>query len=146
MSTESLADAIRQTAAVIDRAIDAELRRSCDMTLSQMLFLREVQRLGTSDARGLAKALGVSPPAVSQRLDWFVQRNLVAVEHHGPGNRLLRIEITPAGTSMVDRASRVADITSERIVAAVHAPLREALTGTLRRIIDSTGRGTAAPR
>lgn len=138
MATESLADAIRQTAAVIDRRIDAELRQSCDMTLSQYLFLRQVRYLENSDARSLAKALGVSPPAISQRLGWFEQRNLVAVERHGPANRLLRIRITPAGVSLLDRASRAADVTAERLVSSVHAPLREALASTLHRIIAST--------
>ena len=108
------------------------------MTLSQYLFLREVKQLESCDARGLAKALGVSPPAISQRLGWFEQRSLVAVERHGPAERLLRIRITPSGVSLLDRASRAADITAERLVNSVHAPLRDALAATLHRIIAST--------
>lgn len=83
---------------------DSLLRHEFDITYSQFVFLLIVGENSDVDITRLALSLGVTKGAVSKRMSWFVERDLVTT-HHAPGNsKRVLVTLTDKGASLAQAA------------------------------------------
>ncbi len=82
---------------VLNSTADRLLRASFELTYSQFLFLVTLMSQDKPTPSFLAECLGVSRAAVSQRLWWFQEGNLVKVSRVSGNEKNLSLELTRKG-------------------------------------------------
>lgn len=82
---------------VLNSTADRLLRANFELTYSQFLFLVTLMSQDKPTPSFLAECLGVSRAAVSQRLWWFQERNLVKVSRVSGNEKNLSLELTRKG-------------------------------------------------
>ncbi len=82
---------------VLNSTADRLLRANFGLTYSQFLFLVTLMGQSKPTPSYLAECLGVSRAAVSQRLSWFQDRNLVKVSKVSGNDKNLSLELTRKG-------------------------------------------------
>jgi hypothetical protein len=110
------------------------LRANFELTYSQFLFLVTLMSQDKPTASYLAECLGVSRAAVSQRLSWFQERDLVRVSRVSGNEKNLSLELTRKGELL---ATQSADFLEEefRILFASGASVDlEKLDKTLTQV------------
>ena len=119
---------------VLNSAADRLLRANFELTYSQFLFLVTLMSQDKPTASYLAECLGVSRAAVSQRLSWFQERDLVRVSRVSGNEKNLSLELTRKGELL---ATQSADFLEEefRILFASGASVDlEKLDKTLTQV------------
>lgn len=111
MSEDRITFTLHHLVNELDRIADGILRREFALTYSQFLFLVSLQEKGTLDVTSLARALGVSKAAVSKRVPWFQERQLVEIEGDTNSSRRVLISISSSGEKLVTEAASVLDST-----------------------------------
>lgn len=82
---------------VLNSTADRLLRANFELTYSQFIFLVTLMSQVKPTPSHLAECLGVSRAAVSQRLWWFQERNLVKVSKVSGNDKNLALELTRKG-------------------------------------------------
>ena len=118
----------------LDRQADGILRRALGITYSQFLFLACLES-GPLEAARLAERLGVSRAAVSQRLDWFAQRELAIVSRDG--TRSVRIELSERGRTLLGQASNLLESTMHEVIGSNSAIDLAELNETLHHLLET---------
>jgi DNA-binding MarR family transcriptional regulator len=90
---------------VLNSTADRLLRSNFDLTYSQFLFLVTLMGQRKPTPSYLAECLGVSRAAVSQRLSWFQDRNLVKVSKVSGNERNLSLELTRRGELLATQSA-----------------------------------------
>ena len=90
---------------VLNSAADRLLRANFELTYSQFLFLVTLMSQDKPTPSYLAECLGVSRAAVSQRLSWFQERNLVRVSRVSGNEKNLALELTRKGELLATRSA-----------------------------------------
>jgi DNA-binding MarR family transcriptional regulator len=90
---------------VLNSAADRLLRANFDVTYSQFLFLVTLMAQSKPTPSYLAECLGVSRAAVSQRLSWFQERNLVRVSRVSGNEKNLSLELTRKGELLATQSA-----------------------------------------
>ncbi len=83
---------------------DAILRARFELTFSQYLFLLSLR----DESKSLTEAAqwqGVSVAAISKRIAWFEERNLISSSADPNHGRKLSLSLTAKGRSLVDKSS-----------------------------------------
>lgn len=111
MAEERITFTLHHLVNELDRIADGILRRKFSMTYSQFLFLVSIQEHGPLDLTRLAKVLGVSKAAVSKRVAWFVERNLVILDTDESSLRRVVLSLSARGNQTVSNAAEVLDTT-----------------------------------
>ena len=91
----------------LNAAADRILREQFQITYSQFLFLVTLEQCGTIPSSAFAQQLGVSRAAISKRIPWFRERNLISVGTVDRDNRVVTLTITETGTRLVAETSQV---------------------------------------
>ena len=100
-----LAHALHALVGELDAAAEAVLEAEFGVTHSQLSFLMPLLGDGPLDVSSLAARNHVSTAAVSKRIEWFVERDLVRAEHPvGDAKRVL-LSLTPQGRRLALGAS-----------------------------------------
>lgn len=105
MNSSRITFTLNEVVYVLNAAADRLLRAHFSITYSQFLFLVTLQALGESTASRLAETLGVSRAAVSQRLSWFEQRELISVTKVVGNDKTLSLRLTDQGGSLVSSSA-----------------------------------------
>ncbi|SCX14841.1 MarR family winged helix-turn-helix transcriptional regulator [Candidatus Aquiluna sp. UB-MaderosW2red] len=100
MATNRITFTLNELVSVLNGAADRLLRANFSLTYSQFLFIVTLEGLGRSTAAHLAESLGVSRAAVSQRLTWFEQRNLIDISRPKGNHKNLSLALTDVGRSL----------------------------------------------
>ncbi len=79
---------------------DFLLRATFSITYSQFLFLQVLAEAKQLDVTRLAEGLGVTKGAVSKRLEWFTERQLVLAEQDPLNGRRVLISLTAQGREL----------------------------------------------
>ena len=119
---------------VLNSTADRLLRANFELTYSQFLFLATLMSKDKPTPSYLAESLGVSRAAVSQRLSWFQERDLVRVSRVSGNEKKLSLELTGKGELL---ATQSADFLEEefRILFASGASVDlEKLDKTLNEV------------
>jgi DNA-binding MarR family transcriptional regulator len=90
---------------VLNSTADRLLRANFELTYSQFLFLVTLMSLDKPTPSYLAECLGVSRAAVSQRLSWFQERNLVNVSRVSGNEKNLSLELTRKGELLITQSA-----------------------------------------
>jgi DNA-binding MarR family transcriptional regulator len=90
---------------VLNSTADRHLRANFGLTYSQFLFLVTLMSQDKPTPSYLADCLGVSRAAVSQRLSWFQERNLVKVARVLGNEKNLSLELTPKGEQLATQSA-----------------------------------------
>ena len=90
---------------VLNSTADRLLRANFELTYSQFLFLVTLMSQDKPTPSYLAECLGVSRAAVSQRLSWFQERNLVRVSRVFGNEKNLALELTGKGELLATRSA-----------------------------------------
>jgi len=95
---------------------DSLLRGEFGLTHSQFVFLLILFQTEQIDVTRLAEALGVTKGAVSKRVGWFLERDLVSTfQSPGDAKRVL-IALTPEGFKLAKSAG---DFLEQRFLATI---------------------------
>ena len=90
---------------VLNSTADRLLRANFELTYSQFLFLVTLMSQDKPTPSYLAECLGVSRAAVSQRLSWFQERNLVRVSRVFGNEKNLALALTGKGELLATRSA-----------------------------------------
>lgn len=120
------------------QAVDQHGRRlksRYGLTGPQIICLREIQRGASLNPGQLARNVGLKPPTVTGILDRLEARGLVTRRRRNTDKRQVRIELTEAGTAVVNEAP--APLQEEFVgrFAALPAERREAIASHLDEVV-----------
>ena len=85
---------------VLNSTADRLLRENFEITYSQFLFMVTLMSQTNPTPSYLAECLGVSRAAVSQRLSWFQERNLVKISKVSGNDKNLSLALTRKGETL----------------------------------------------
>jgi DNA-binding MarR family transcriptional regulator len=105
MNTSRITFTLNELVYVLNSAADRHLRAKFDLTYSQFLFLVTLMGQNKPTPSFLARCLGVSRAAVSQRLPWFQDRGLVEVSKVTGNGKTLSIELTSKGAELATQSA-----------------------------------------
>ena len=134
MNSSRITFTLNELVYVLNSNADRLLRANFQLTYSQFLFLVTLMSQDKPTASYLAECLGVSRAAVSQRLSWFQERDLVRVSRVSGNEKNLSLELTRKGELL---ATQSADFLEEefRILFASGASVDlEKLDKTLTQV------------
>jgi DNA-binding MarR family transcriptional regulator len=84
---------------------DRLLRANFEITYSQFLFMVTLMSQSNPTPSFLAECLGVSRAAVSQRLSWFQERNLVKISRVSGNDKNLSLALTRKGETLATQSA-----------------------------------------
>jgi len=90
---------------VLNHHADAILRREYAMTYSHFIYLVKLAEQQPLEMTALAKHLGVTRAAISQRTPWFERHGLVTRSADPSHGRRVLLRLTPDGAAMLRSAS-----------------------------------------
>ena len=85
---------------VLNSTADRLLRANFEITYSQFMFMVTLMSQTNPTPSYLAECLGVSRAAVSQRLSWFQERNLVKISKASGNDKNLSLALTRKGETL----------------------------------------------
>lgn len=97
MNSTRITFTLNELVYVLNSTADRLLRANFELTYSQFLFLVTLMSQDKPTPSHLAECLGVSRAAVSQRLWWFQERNLVKASKVSGNDKNLYLELTQKG-------------------------------------------------
>jgi DNA-binding MarR family transcriptional regulator len=105
MNSSRITFTLNELVYVLNSTADRHLRANFGLTYSQFLFLVTLMSQDKPTPSYLADCLGVSRAAVSQRLSWFQERNLVKVSRVLGNEKNLSLELTPKGEQLATQSA-----------------------------------------
>jgi DNA-binding MarR family transcriptional regulator len=105
MNSSRITFTLNELVYVLNSTADRHLRANFELTYSQFLFLVTLMSQDKPTPSYLAECLGVSRAAVSQRLSWFQERNLVKVSRAAGNEKNLSLELTPKGKLLATQSA-----------------------------------------
>jgi DNA-binding MarR family transcriptional regulator len=90
---------------VLNSTADRLLRANFEITYSQFLFMVTLMSQTNPTPSFLAECLGVSRAAVSQRLSWFQERNLVKISRVSGNDKNLSLALTRKGETLATQSA-----------------------------------------
>jgi len=90
---------------VLNSTADRLLRANFELTYSQFLFMVTLMSQTNPTPSYLAECLGVSRAAVSQRLSWFQERNLVKISRVSGNDKNLSLALTRKGETLTTQSA-----------------------------------------
>jgi DNA-binding MarR family transcriptional regulator len=79
---------------------DTILRSAFSLTYSQFVFLQALAEGGQLDVTRLAESLGVTKAAVSKRLDWFAERELIVINQDPDNAKAVLVSLSRQGLTL----------------------------------------------
>jgi DNA-binding MarR family transcriptional regulator len=105
MNSSRITFTLNELVYVLNSSADRLLRANFELTYSQFLFLVTLMSQNKPTPTYLAECLGVSRAAVSQRLSWFQERNLVKVSRVSGNEKSLSLELTRKGEILATQSA-----------------------------------------
>jgi DNA-binding MarR family transcriptional regulator len=105
MNSSRITFTLNELVYVLNSSADRLLRANFEITYSQFLFLVTLMSQNKPTPSYLAECLGVSRAAVSQRLSWFQERNLVKVSRVSGNEKSLSLELTRKGEILATQSA-----------------------------------------
>ncbi|ADB48826.1 MarR family winged helix-turn-helix transcriptional regulator [Conexibacter woesei] len=127
------------------RLVSAELRRTFaahDLDPASFDVLATLRRAGPHDGltpTALCRASMVTSGAITQRLDRLEARGLVTRTPSESDGRGVVVALSDAGRALIDDVLPHHLETEQRVLAALSGEERDALAGTLRKLLESLG-------
>jgi DNA-binding MarR family transcriptional regulator len=105
MNTSRITFTLNELVYVLNSTADRLLRANFEITYSQFLFMVTLMSQTNPTPSFLAECLGVSRAAVSQRLSWFQERNLVKISRVSGNDKNLSLALTRKGETLATQSA-----------------------------------------
>jgi DNA-binding MarR family transcriptional regulator len=105
MNTSRITFTLNELVYVLNSTADRLLRANFEITYSQFLFMVTLMSQTNPTPSYLAECLGVSRAAVSQRLSWFQERNLVKISKVSGNDKNLSLALTRKGETLAAQSA-----------------------------------------
>ena len=105
MNTSRITFTLNELVFVLNSTADRLLRANFEITYSQFLFMVTLMSQTNPTPSYLAECLGVSRAAVSQRLSWFQERNLVKISRVSGNDKNLSLALTRKGETLTTQSA-----------------------------------------
>ena len=105
MNTSRITFTLNELVYVLNSTADRLLRSNFEITYSQFLFMVTLMSQTNPTPSYLAECLGVSRAAVSQRLSWFQERNLVKISKVSGNDKNLSLALTRKGETLAAQSA-----------------------------------------
>ena len=105
MNTSRITFTLNELVYVLNSTADRLLRANFEITYSQFLFMVTLMSQTNPTPSYLAECLGVSRAAVSQRLSWFQERNLVKISKVSGNDKNLSLALTRKGETLATQSA-----------------------------------------
>ena len=105
MNTSRITFTLNELVYVLNSTADRLLRANFEITYSQFLFMVTLVSQTNPTPSYLAECLGVSRAAVSQRLSWFQERNLVKISKVSGNDKNLSLALTRKGETLAAQSA-----------------------------------------
>jgi DNA-binding MarR family transcriptional regulator len=105
MNTSRITFTLNELVYVLNSTADRLLRANFEITYSQFLFMVTLVSQTNPTPSYLAECLGVSRAAVSQRLSWFQERNLVKISKVSGNDKNLSLALTRKGETLATQSA-----------------------------------------
>lgn len=132
----------------LGRLVDAEQRRTFSAhgldpaSFDVLATLRRSEPPHRLTPAELMRSAMVTSGAITQRLDRLEERGLVTRTPSESDGRGVQVALTDAGRTLIDTALPDHVDTQNRLLAALGTADRDALSGTLRLLLESLGDAT----
>lgn len=125
---------LAQAAIVTDQVFDERVGRRGGLRRVEFTILALVQGNPGVSARQLARALAVTPPNIAVWLDRLESRGLVARERSACDARVQHVQLTRAGTTLVERTVQTLIEGEQAALAALSTAERAMLVELLHKV------------
>lgn len=105
MNSSRITFTLNELVYVLNSTADKLLRANFEITYSQFLFMVTLMSQSNPTPSYLAECLGVSRAAVSQRLSWFQERNLVKISRVSGNDKNLSLALTRKGETLTTQSA-----------------------------------------
>jgi DNA-binding MarR family transcriptional regulator len=105
MNSSRITFTLNELVYVLNSTADRLLRANFEITYSQFLFMVTLMSQTNPTPSYLAECLGVSRAAVSQRLSWFQERNLVKISKVSGNDKNLSLALTRKGETLAAQSA-----------------------------------------
>ena len=105
MNNSRITFTLNELVFVLNSTADRLLRANFEVTYSQFLFMVTLMSQTNPTPSYLAECLGVSRAAVSQRLSWFQERNLVKISRVSGNDKNLSLALTRKGETLTTQSA-----------------------------------------
>ncbi len=105
MNSSRITFTLNELVYVLNSSADRHLRANFGLTYSQFLFLVTLMGQSKPTPSYLAECLGVSRAAVSQRLFWFEERDLVKISKLAGNDKKLSLSLTRKGEALATQSA-----------------------------------------
>jgi DNA-binding MarR family transcriptional regulator len=105
MNSSRITFTLNELVYVLNSTADRLLRANFEITYSQFLFMVTLMSQTNPTPSYLAECLGVSRAAVSQRLSWFQERNLVKISKVSGNDKNLSLALTRKGETLATESA-----------------------------------------
>ena len=130
----------RSTQEAIARA-EAEVLRPIGLSWVAYVTLMGLWVLGSAEVRDLARMQVASKPAVVKSLDGLERRRLVRRQRSKMDRRLVDVELTPAGRTLVRKIQRAVHQREHRLTDRLTTAEKRTLARLLRKLDTSASNG-----
>ena len=130
----------RSTQEAIARA-EAEVLRPIGLSWVAYVTLMGLWLLGSAEVRDLARMQVASKPAVVKSLDGLERRRLVRRRRSKTDRRLVDVELTPAGRTLVRKIQRAVHQREHRLTGRLTTTEKRTLARLLRKLDTSASNG-----
>jgi DNA-binding MarR family transcriptional regulator len=125
---------LAQAAIVTDQVFDERVGRRGGLRRVEFTILALVQGNPGVSARQLARALAVTPPNIAVWLDRLESRSLVARERSTRDARVQHVQLTHAGSALVERTVQILLDGEQAALAALSMAERAMLIELLHKV------------
>ncbi len=109
------------------------------VTVAEWVVLREMYEAGSMAPSSLADKTSLTRGAISKLIDRLVKKKLVSRAAADGDRRYQTIALTSAGRRMVPSLAALADANDEEFFSSLTAKERDALTATLKKLVEANG-------
>lgn len=118
--------------------IQARLWQKEEVTVTQVLLLKELLRKGPMTIGRLGQALGFAPASISRLVDRLEKRDLVSRRRELPDRREVLIRLEPAGERLLGEVRLVRGTDMYAAVESMSEEERLTVASALRLLVDRT--------
>ncbi len=136
MASNRITFTLNHLVAVLNSSADRLLRANFSLTYSQFLFLVTLQGLGKSTPSSLAERLGVSRAAVSQRLSWFEERQLIEISSTKGNLKNLSLRLSKRGSDIASQSADFLEAEFRKLFNGLPEVDLNALDKTLKQLTN----------
>jgi DNA-binding MarR family transcriptional regulator len=114
--------------------VQAQLWQEAEITLTQLMVLRELRRAPEKTGR-LGEKVGLSATSVTRLIDRLERRGLVSRQRDGADRRQVEIHLEPAGERMLGEVRFLRGSSIHRAIEAMPAADRRQLVASLNKLV-----------